>query len=56
MENEFPVLFSYAKEGDPCQNFLMTTDLQQNFHLPLSSQANQEWGLLADRLQNLQII
>lgn len=57
LENEFPVLFSYGRNEDvTVQGFLSATDIDQNFHLPLSNQAIQEWGNLNNRLQSLQIV
>lgn len=53
LENEFPVLFSYGKEEDISLHNFMESELQHNFHLPLSNQAMQEWDALHSRLQNL---
>lgn len=54
LESEFPILFSFARNEDSTiQSFLQASELSQNFHIPLSSQAMQEWETLTDRLQNL---
>lgn len=54
LENEFPILFSYAKNQDTSiQNFIMASDLDMHFHLPLSNQA-MHGETLHDNLQSVQ--
>jgi hypothetical protein len=56
LQQTFPRLFSYAKNKSiSVANFLMNNNIQDQFHIPLSIQAFQEYQQLQVLIQNLQV-
>jgi hypothetical protein len=55
LQNKFPRLYSYAKNRNiSVAQFLLNNHIEEQFHLPLSIQAFQEYQQLQDLIQNLQ--
>jgi hypothetical protein len=56
LQQAFPRLFSYAKNKSiSVANFLTNNNIQDQFHIPLSIQAFQEYQQLQVLIQNLQV-
>jgi hypothetical protein len=56
LQHKFPRLFSYAKNQNiSVADFIHNNNFQQQFHLPLSVQAFQEYQAMQDIIQQTQI-
>jgi hypothetical protein len=56
LHNRFPRLYSFAKNKQiSVAQFLLNNSIQEQFHLPLSVQAFQEYQDLQQLIQGIQI-